>query len=89
MKKGDWIFDGCNQIGKAKSDPYDSCGRMHVDVTIYSREGIRVGRTSPSCGGPKHFEPACTASEWVVIKKPKFPIGKYANLSDMYVGVNA
>ena len=83
MKKGDWIFDGCDALGKAKSDPYEVSGRDHVDVTLYNRAGDRVGRASPAMGGPTHFEPACTASEWYVIGKPRFPLPRYGDMRDV------
>ena len=83
MKKGDWIFDGCDQIGKAASDPYEICGQFHVDVTLYNRAGDRVGRLSPPMGGPRHFEPACSAADWMVIEKPRFPLPWYRELSSV------
>lgn len=89
MKKGDWIFDGCEQIGKAKSDLYEVCGRMHVDVTLYERDGTRIGRRSPAMGGPTHFEPACDPECWVVIKRPRFPLSRYCYLDDVLVRSNA
>jgi len=83
MKKGDWVFDGCDAFGKVKNKPYDSRGITHVDITIFDRSGNELGRTSPAMGGPQTFEPACTASEWTVIKTPEFPLSRYADLKDI------
>ena len=80
MKKGDWIFDGCDSFGIARSDPYESIGRMHVDVVLYDRNGNRVGRLSPAMGGPKGFEPACSAENWKVIRRPNFPLPRWDDL---------
>jgi hypothetical protein len=77
MKKGDWIYDGCGGIGKAKSDPYEVLGRTLVDVTIYALDGRRIGRESPAMGGPRHFEPACGVEGWTVIAKPGFPLPRF------------
>lgn len=85
MQKGDWIFDGCDSFGKAKSDIYEVCGRMHVDVVLYARSGERIGRMSPPMGGPRHFEPACSAEDWTVVKKPKFPLSRYSDLRQILV----
>jgi len=80
VKKGDWLFDGCELIGKARSDVY--MGNA-IDVTIFNTEGERVGRVSPPMGGPCSFEPACTASDWTVIEEPEFPLTRFEYLSDV------
>ncbi len=88
MKKGDWIFDGQEQFGKAKSTPYEVFGCMLVDVVLYGRDGTRIGRISPAEGGPTDFEPACDASWWTVIEKPQFPLPRLGYLSEMLVRVD-
>lgn len=88
MKKGDWIFDGCDSIGKAKSDPYEVCGRMQVDVTLYDRDGTCVGRRSPAMDGPTHFEPACDPTGWTVIEPPRFPFSRFCYLDEVLVRSN-
>ncbi len=83
MKKGDWVFDNCELIGVVKHDPYTVSGRVHIDVTIYDRNGNPLGRVSPAMGGPKNFEPALEADEWVVIKRPTFPLSKYEYMTNL------
>lgn len=87
MKKGDWLFDGGNQIGRAKSDVYEVCGRMLIDVVLYDRDGTRIGRQSPAEGGPRHFEPALDPSEWTVIEKPRFPLSRFEYLDRMVCAI--
>lgn len=85
MKKGDWLFNGVDTIGKAKGDPYEVCGRMHVDVVLYDRDGSRLGRISPAMGGPRHFEPATDPDGWMVIEEPRFPLQRFCYLDDLLV----
>lgn len=83
MKKGNWVFDGCQSFGRIVNKPYEFSGVLHIDVALYNRDGERIGRESPACGGPTSFEPACTAEGWVVIEEPDFPISKRCYLADV------
>lgn len=46
-----------------------------VNLSIYAHSGQRVGRESPSEGGPTAYEPWIRyTGEWLRIKKPSFPV---------------
>lgn len=51
-------------------DCYTLGGEMLLDLVMYRRDGTRIGRVSPHCGGPRNFEPACPASVWGPIEEP-------------------
>jgi hypothetical protein len=74
VKPGDWLkskFSG--KIGKVKN-VYRDGDDVLVDVVLYDGSGARVGRDSPSFGGPRSFEPACNYRDWHRIAKPVFPL---------------
>ena len=73
-KPGDWVARaGHNDLAKVKS-VYDVAGEILLDLWIYDHSGVRIGRRSPACGGPRTFEPACPAEGWGRITEPEFPI---------------
>lgn len=43
-----------------------------LDLVLYSRTGMRIGRESPAMGGPTSFEPYCNSELWEPIGEPKF-----------------
>lgn len=74
---GQWVVRrSFNQVGKV-ADVYGD-GTL-IDVVLYAHDGSRIGRESPPCGGPRGFEPACPAENWIAIKKPDFPIPRYCS----------
>lgn len=72
---GAWVADFAladrPRIGRIK-DAYGTAGDLLLDVVIYSKDGERLGRVSPACGGPRGFEPACPAEVWTLIEAPDF-----------------
>lgn len=73
--EGAWVanFDTEDrpQIAQVK-DAYRCGSELVLDLVLFSRSGDRTGRASPSCGGPRTFEPACSAALWALIAKPDF-----------------
>lgn len=78
MDRGDWVAS-YEQIGKVLMIHDDGS----LNIAIYSRDGNRLGRTSPLMGGPKSFEPCCGPDGWEKINKPSFPLKKLAYLCDI------
>ncbi len=72
VKPGDWVVSDGDEIAMVKSVHWDN--EVLVDLYIYSRDGNKVGRTSPIEGGPRTFEPACAYRFWRRIEAPRFPI---------------
>lgn len=67
-----WV--ACNdpdqpRIAKVQ-DCYTISGELLLDLVMYRRDGTRIGRVSPHCGGPRNFEPACPAAAWGPIDEP-------------------
>lgn len=62
------------QIGRVKDAYNDAFGNrgLLLDIVIYSHTGQRIGRESPALGGPRGFEPACSAEFWEPIEEPDF-----------------
>lgn len=81
MEKGIWIFKH-EQLGIVKEFYEDEEGNL-VDIILYDRNGNKVGRSSPHCGGPRTFEPCCEAEGWKEIEKPKFPLTCFNFLKDI------
>lgn len=76
LRGGCWVMRGSGtsiEIAKVKA-----CYRLQeevlLDLWMYSREGDKIGRTSPVEGGPRSFEPACALEGWVRIVAPDFPL---------------
>jgi hypothetical protein len=75
LREGDWVatrvgpeqFSSQIQIAKVKDvyrDPVEPRGDCWLlDLVFYGRDGAKLGRVSPAMGGPRGFEPACTASK--------------------------
>ncbi len=53
------------------------------DLVIYARDGTRIGRESPAMGGPRGFEPFCSAENWQKIEEPRFPLDRYDYLKNL------
>jgi hypothetical protein len=53
-------------------EAYESFGEVVLDLVLYRRDGTKLGRVSPACGGPRGFEPACPADAWEPIEEPDF-----------------
>jgi hypothetical protein len=71
MKKGDWLVSASTNFFGVARDVYDG----FVDVVLYDLSGKKIGRQSPSLGGPRGFEPACSQDEWKVLTNPPaFPV---------------
>lgn len=73
FRPGDWVWDG-SRPATVKRVYDDGSGEVLLDLVIYSRDGEKLGRQSPACGGPRTFEPACSANGWQRIAQPKWPI---------------
>lgn len=75
FKPGDWAMDALNpsRVAQVKAVDWHQDEAL-VDLVLYSKNGDKVGRESPACGGPRSFEPSCPATDWVRIRKPDFPL---------------
>lgn len=75
FRPGAWVASLANldtpRIAQVR-DCYELDGELLLDLVIYRRDGTRVGRESPACGGPRTFEPACPASGWGLIESPNW-----------------
>lgn len=69
----DWVADDGGRVAKVR-DVYRDRGELLLDLVIYDRSGEKVGRESPAMGGPRSFEPCCSAEGWRRIAEPDFPI---------------
>lgn len=69
---GTWVAsDDQRQPSIAQvQDCYVIGGEALLDLVIYRRDGTRIGRVSPPCGGPRNFEPACPVAAWGPIEEP-------------------
>jgi len=74
LKPGQWVMDSEDAqtplFGKIKEVWPDGT----IDVYVYSVHGEKIGRRSPPEGGPKSYEPCLTASRFVAIQEPSFPL---------------
>jgi hypothetical protein len=75
-RPGDWVQDKSNaRIAQVRSVYRDSSdGEVLVDLWLYDHDGNKLGRVSPSEGGPRTYEPACPYKYWGRVKKPTFPV---------------
>lgn len=73
FKPGDWTADDSARVAYVRS-VYEDRGAILFDLVMYDRDGKKVGRVSPSMGGPRTFEPACSIQGWRRIAKPAFPL---------------
>lgn len=74
FKPGDWVANASGRVAKVKGVWEGDPGEVLLDLWMYSRRGERTGRESSACGGPRTFEPACTADWWHRIPEPSFPL---------------
>jgi hypothetical protein len=74
FKPGDWIVDEGERVARVKSvSKFD--GKEYLDLYIYSDRGENLGRRSPAMGGPRTFEPCCSAEGWSRLERePDWPI---------------
>ena len=72
-KPNDWVADTSDRVARVKSVYWDR-GEVLLDLHMFERDGTRLGRVSPAMGGPRSFEPACSAEDWRRIAPPAFPI---------------
>lgn len=78
LKAGDWVCSGTSIARIKAAYAFDRISRDELlDLVFYERDGTRIGRESPALGGPRGFEPMCSASNWRRILKPDFPLSKY------------
>jgi hypothetical protein len=74
FKPGDWVADQGARVAKVKSVYWDGDDVL-FDLYIYDDDGRRLGRTSPSMGGPRAYEPCCSANGWTrLMGEPEWPI---------------
>lgn len=70
--EGAWV--ACNDPDQPRiarvMDAYVVDGELLLDLVMFRRDGTKVGRVSPACGGPRGFEPAMPASAWGLIEEP-------------------
>lgn len=76
FKPGDWVSDGSDRVATVRRVywGYPDENEVLLDLIMYDWEGDRLGRVSPSMGGPRSFEPACSADGWRRVNKPTFPM---------------
>jgi hypothetical protein len=74
LKAGQWVMAHDDTVapifGKVKQVWSDGT----LDLIVYTPNGERIGRRSPPEGGPKSYEPCLTASRFVQIEEPDFPL---------------
>jgi hypothetical protein len=74
FKPGDWVVDSGERVAKVKGVSRFN-GDVYLDLYIYSDRGERIGRTSPVMGGPRTYEPCCSAEGWERLEgEPDWPI---------------
>lgn len=79
FRPGDWVVDQNENPAQVKAvyemARLDGQGtEVLFDLIRYDRDGDKLGRVSPSMGGPRSFEPACSIEGWRRIAEPSFPI---------------
>lgn len=69
---GAWVADGDQEQPRIAqvADCYELDGEWYLDLVMYRRDGTKIGRVSPACGGPRGFEPALPAASWELIEEP-------------------
>lgn len=73
FKPNDWAVDSGERIAKVlRVHRFED--EMLFDLCIYARNGNRVGRESPICGGPRTYEPMCSMEGWQRIAEPDWPV---------------
>mgnify|MGYP007051632594 CR=1 FL=1 len=76
VRAGDWVGSVLDPsvTAKVRAAYFSSDGKVLVDLVVYAKDGTRIGRESPSMGGPRGYESACSWEDWKRIRKPSFPI---------------
>ena len=80
---GTWVCDGY-RIAKVR-DIHAPTGHEPggcYDLVLYARDGEKIGRESPVMGGPRGYEPFCSAENWREIEEPRFPLPRYGDLGE-------
>lgn len=73
FRPGDWVMNQSGRVAKVKAvEEYRD--EVTFDLVLYSSRGEKIGRESPSLGGPRTFEPSCSIAGWERCKKPVFPL---------------
>lgn len=74
FKPGDWVVDLSERVALVKGVSRFQ-DEVLLDLYMYSLRGERIGRTSPACGGPRTYEPCCSAEGWERLDgEPDWPI---------------
>jgi len=73
FKPRDWVQNSADQLAQVLR-VYEDGSDILLDLVRYAPNGTKLGRVSPAMGGPRTFEPACTAAGWQRIKAPQFPM---------------
>ena len=73
FKPNDWVSNNADNIARVKK-VYRDGGEVLLDLVMYDWKGKMLGRVSPSCGGPRTFEPCCAVEGWYRVAEPKFPL---------------
>ncbi len=83
FKPKDWVSSNLDQdIAQVKAVHF-SDGEVLLDLVLYDTIGNKIGRESPAMGGPRTFEPCCSADDWERIEEPAFPLSpKWVKGSD-------
>lgn len=74
LKPGDWVASPDHERVAKVRDVYWIEDEPLADLWMYDHDGQKLGRVSPIEGGPRGYEPACDARDWVRISEPRFPI---------------
>lgn len=74
VKPGDWLRNKFNRRIAKVRNIYRDGSDVLVDLVLYDAAGTRIGRESPSFGGPRRYEPACDYRDWHRVAKPTFPV---------------
>jgi hypothetical protein len=75
FKPGDWVVDSIERVARVKSVSRFSDGEVMLDLYMYSDRGDNIGRTSPAMGGPRTYEPCCSALHWTRLEgEPDWPL---------------
>jgi hypothetical protein len=74
FKPGDWVVDFGERVARVKGVSRFA-GDVYLDLYMYSDRGDNLGRTSPAMGGPRAYEPCCSAEGWTRLERePDWPI---------------
>lgn len=74
FRPGDWVATEFGHVAKVKRVWSDERNPCLLNLVIFDRNGVQVGRESPAMGGPRTYEPACDPEGWIRISEPTFPL---------------